>query len=1653
MKNVSNAYKKVIEQGGPFYLRAKVTLADSTILDLTPERDFQIDGNGIVQNGGSGFPLGVAVSKTLTIALDNSDDRYSNYDFVNARITPKTEAYTEDGTEWIQEEIFTVLDPVEIGDTIELTAYDDMYKADRSFVSKLDYPTTAKQLLLEVCDVCDIPVGSPTFKNETYQIQTKPEGKTARQIIGYIAQIACGNAVMQNGMLFIRSYDFGAFQAVTDGTREPELQDNAGYYIISDYPLEPNISTDNITITGISTKIRRENGDVIIVRGSDEYCLEIENPLIEGNEETALALIGTVLIGTTICKFSGSFFSDPTMEFMDLVCLVDMKDHVRRSFLSNVEFVYLNQSNLSCDLETPAQRQAQYNSNATTIYQNVKRDLQQNKTEWETAVDNLRTTLENASGMYQTEVVQDDGSIVTYIHDKKTLSQSKNVIKVTSEAIGLSSDGGKTFPYGLYLTGDLIARILYTIGINADYINTGAFTVKDTEGNINFQADTQTGKVIISGNSVMIGGKTATDAINSANSTASNALTAAQNARNMALQLSNDYYSVNVDSNGKYSKFPTDVTTKAQVMYGANDITSECAFTITKSDNISGTWDSAKHQYTVTALTADTGWVNIQAKYLSKLTVTKQFTVAKLYAGANGLNGKDGVDGKDGATGAKGEPGTAGVNGKSIGSVINYYLATSASSGVTTSTSGWTTTVQNVTLEKKYLWNYEVVKYSDETVASTTSPCIIGTYGDTGKTGATGPAGKGIKSIIEQYYKSTSATSLSGGSWSNTYPGWENGKYIWTRSVTTYSDNTTSTTTAMCATGSDGKDGINGTNLWINPLFESDKPQIGTRDTSIKAPNGSAVNLIDKRDNYNSSANFPVFPGHSYRITVHRKKKSGSVNLKAGIWYIAQTSGHSFDTYVDASSTKNLSDGWQEAVYNITCPNGKSKGCVFLQLEKTSTTDTDAAWYVANIICTDITGLKGDKGETGASGKDGTNGKDGVSPTVSVSKSGNTTTISITDKTGTHTQTVKDGTNGTPGKDGTNGKTTYFHVKYSNDGGKTFTANSGETVGSYIGTCTDYTEADPTTVGAYTWAKIKGEPGNTGATGATGNGISEIKEHYAVSASNTTAPTTWYDAAQTTTATKKYLWNYETITYTNGTSVDTKKRVIGVYGDKGATGEKGTPGRTYFIELSSRVLKRSKDNTIAPNFFTIKGFYRDGNSTTRVAYKGRFTIEETNDGNTWKRVYTSSADESSVTHSLYTAIATGSGTNSVVGDGKGNAIGFPRDTIAVRCTMYASGGTTTTLDVQDCAILVDVDALTQEDVFDALTDNGATKGVYKEGNQLYINATYMQIGKIASKNKRVYFDLDNNELACSKMIDRSNEAHTIDGVKYENLQLNMQEINASNTKTYGILMSKEGKEDIGMLFTPSASEDKCNQIRFGKGILIGENSTFASIQIKNYAFGTNNTKVYDDDVTIHGSNKNACWFEIGYDRIGMFENAGPSITINKQKNVWNIPNYKPRNPVEIHGNTYLSSNLVVSGTKNRCVDTDNYGTKLQYCYEMSSPYFGDIGSGVLDETGECYVNIDNIFSETICLNFEYHVFLQKEGSGDIWVEEKQNMFFVVKGTPGLKFSWEIKAKQKDYETERLEDKDGYPTIVDSDYENDGFEEIENYIKSQEEYTL
>ena len=146
-----------------------------------------------------------------------------------------------------------------------------------------------------------------------------------------------------------------------------------------------------------------------------------------------------------------------------------------------------------------------------------------------------------------------------------------------------------------------------------------------------------------------------------------------------------------------------------------------------------------------------------------------------------------------------------------------------------------------------------------------------------------------------------------------------------------------------------------GSNLWVNPTFDADKPQITSRVNNVTAPNGSGVNLLAGRDHYNSATSFPVVPGHTYVVTAHVKRLEGDLPLTAGIWYTAQTGGTCWDSITSCESTSSLSDGWMAATWRFTCPDGKSRGCVVFHLEQWK---SSTQWYVANVVCVDVTGLQ-----------------------------------------------------------------------------------------------------------------------------------------------------------------------------------------------------------------------------------------------------------------------------------------------------------------------------------------------------------------------------------------------------------------------------------------------------------------------------------------------------------------------------------------------------------------------------------------------------------------------------------------------------------------------------------------------------------------------
>ena len=159
------------------------------------------------------------------------------------------------------------------------------------------------------------------------------------------------------------------------------------------------------------------------------------------------------------------------------------------------------------------------------------------------------------------------------------------------------------------------------------------------------------------------------------------------------------------------------------------------------------------------------------------------------------------------------------------------------------------------------------------------------------------------------------------------------------------------------ATKSDMGKQSSGSNLWCNQLFDPDKPQITRLVDNVTAPNGSRVNLLAARDNCNDGTSFPVVPGHTYVITAYCKRIKGSLSLRAGIWYTQWTSGNAFDTYVEAESTTPLDDGWMAAVWRFACPAGKSRGCVYFQIEQWGN-NLSTQWLVANVTCSDVTGLQ-----------------------------------------------------------------------------------------------------------------------------------------------------------------------------------------------------------------------------------------------------------------------------------------------------------------------------------------------------------------------------------------------------------------------------------------------------------------------------------------------------------------------------------------------------------------------------------------------------------------------------------------------------------------------------------------------------------------------
>lgn len=625
MINVSNAFKQGLENGEKVWIEVDITFSDGTSKHL---KDEIMSGNNSFSDcaESSSFPIGCVICKSMTLELDNTSDQWKDYYFYMAKVHAYLKMQIDANTiETIDKGIYTVTAPEQYGEILNLTVLDDMYKTNAVHSTKLVLPQTVESLVRDACGTLGIAAGFSKMAHGDLIINELPKDMTYRQLFGWAAMLDTANARLDhNGSLQFVGWNL-------DATPSIEL---------TDYISMPTVSSDDIVITGINII----SGDNSETYGTSDYILSMENNLVgESDLATVAAQIGDSIIGAKFRNLQGDMAFNPLLEFGDVAYTYDRNLNQYVTPLTDVSYTINGKTTLKTQADDPIRGMSLYYSGATKAIVAARRLVEKEKNARELAIEKLQESLSVGSGLFATYVQQEDGSTISYFHDKASLAESKNVIKITSEAIGVSNDGGKTYPFGFELTGTMITKLLYAEGINADYIDSGALTVKDKGGNIIFQVNMDTNTVYMNPDILIIGDQTLTEKLTAMDDSIAEA-------KNMTMQLTNDYQSITTDADGNITgTFPT-VTTTAQVMYGTNDVTNDCTYTITKSNNVTGSWNDSTHTYTVTGLSADNGWVDIKSTYLRALSITKRFTVAKLKAGKNGLQGDPGAEGKPGRT-------------------------------------------------------------------------------------------------------------------------------------------------------------------------------------------------------------------------------------------------------------------------------------------------------------------------------------------------------------------------------------------------------------------------------------------------------------------------------------------------------------------------------------------------------------------------------------------------------------------------------------------------------------------------------------------------------------------------------------------------------------------------------------------------------------------------------------------------------------------------------------------------------------------------------------------------------------------------------------------------------------------------------------------
>ena len=499
-----------------------ITLVDGTVLNLEKkdvwQNSFKVED---ATSSSNTFSIGAAVTGKLSVTLNNIYDKFSEYDFADAEVIAYVGLQLSDSLEKVRVGTYTIDEPSYDGSAISLSCLDGMSKFDKSYSkSTLKYPAKLGVILEDACTYCRVSLVSANFPNKDYVVQNRPtdDAMTFGDIVAMVAQIAgCWAKMDVYGRLKLGWYEMSVFEqnnGLDGGTfstadtpySDGDTADGGNFtdYTSGDsvdggtfaeqakfhhvYSTKTfNISTDDVVITGVRVTEEFEETETekrgTYLAGEDGYVIDISgNALIQKGQAQAVATyLYNRVGGMRFRPLSVETLANPSVEAGDIAYVTDRKQNTYQSFISNRTFTLGGNESITCDAETPSRNNSTRFSEMTKAIVKARSETKKQISAYDMAVQQLTNLMTQSFGVFKSEEVLEDGSVIYYMHNKPERATSSTIWKMTADAFAVSADGGETWNAGIDSSGNAVVNVLNAIGINADWIRTGV--LKDKTGN------------------------------------------------------------------------------------------------------------------------------------------------------------------------------------------------------------------------------------------------------------------------------------------------------------------------------------------------------------------------------------------------------------------------------------------------------------------------------------------------------------------------------------------------------------------------------------------------------------------------------------------------------------------------------------------------------------------------------------------------------------------------------------------------------------------------------------------------------------------------------------------------------------------------------------------------------------------------------------------------------------------------------------------------------------------------------------------------------------------------------------------------------------------------------------------------------------------